>query len=240
MAGGGVEHTLWVTQKVNELFGFSSEPPVIPDHVVESCLVFLFLVTLALIARRSIQVVPGRLQNVIEMGFEAIHNLLISVIGPKGPRYFPVIATLALFILFSNLIGLFPFCKSPTNNLNVTLACALVTFFYYHYQGIKEQGLVKYLRHFMGPMPWLAPFMFPLELISHFARVMSLSVRLFGNIMGEDIIIIILYILVPYVVPIPMMLFSIFTSVLQTFIFIMLSMMYIAGAVAEEGHGAHS
>lgn len=238
MSAGSIEHTLWITKKVNSLLSLNPDPPVIADHVIMSIFIAGLLVTLAALTRRSISIVPSKLQNVVEMGVDAVENLLRSVVGPKGPRYFPVIMTLALFILFGNLIGLFPFCKSPTSNLNVTLGCALVVFFYYHFQGIREQGIVRYLKHFMGPMPFLAWLMFPLEIISHCARAMSLSVRLFGNIMGEDIIIIILFILVPYLVPIPMMLFAIFTSVLQTFIFIMLSMMYIAGAVAEE-HSEH-
>lgn len=240
MSASSIEHTLWITQKINVLFGLSPDPPVIPDHIVESIIIFGALSTFAIIARRNLSMVPNRLQNVIEMALEAIHNLLESVIGPKGPRYFPVIASMALFILFGNLIGLVPFCKSPTSNLNVTLACAIIVFVYYHFVGIREQGFVRYMSHFAGPKPFLAPLMFPLEIISHFARVMSLAIRLFGNIMGEDIIIIILFILVPYIVPIPMMLFAIFTSVLQSFIFIMLSMMYIAGAVAEESHDAHA
>jgi F-type H+-transporting ATPase subunit a len=238
MASGSIEHTLWITRKVNSLLSLNPDPPVIPDHVIMSVVVAGILVVLAIQTRRSLSIIPSPLQNIIEMGIEAVTNLLKSVIGPKGPRYFPVIMTLALFILFGNLIGLLPFCKSPTSNLNVTLGCALVVFFYYHFQGIKEQGIVRYLKHFMGPMPFLAWLMFPLEIISHCARAMSLSVRLFGNIMGEDIIIIILFILVPYIIPVPMMLFAIFTSVLQTFIFIMLSMMYIAGAVSEE-HSDH-
>lgn len=236
MAGGSIEHTLWITTKINQVLGLQTEPPAIPDHVVESVLIMGILIGLSFVVRKNLKLLPAGAQNVAESVFEAINNLLISVIGPKGPRYFPIIATLGLFILLGNLIGLVPFCKSPTSNLNVTLACAISIFVYYHYQGIKEQGIKKYLKHFMGPMPFLAPFMFPLEIISHLARVLSLSVRLFGNIMGEDIIIIILFILVPYLLPIPMMMFAIFTSVLQAFIFIMLSMMYIAGAVADEGH----
>ncbi len=231
---GTIEHTLWITQKVNSIFGLPVEPPTIPDHVVESFLVVGILTGIALVTRKKLNLIPSGAQNVIETFFEAINGLLLSVIGPKGPRYFPVIATIGLFILFGNLIGLFPFCKSPTSNLNVTLACAVVVFIYYHYQGIKENGLKKYLAHFAGPMPAMAFLMFPLEIISHFARIMSLSIRLFGNIMGEDIIILILFIMVPYVLPIPMMMFAIFTSFLQAFIFIMLSMLYIAGAVAEE------
>ena len=234
--GSSIEHTLWLTKKVNELLGLNPEPPTIPDHVVESVLVAGILVGIGLMTRRNLKIIPHRLQNVIEAAFEFIENLLTTIIGPKGPRYFPIIMTLALFILLGNLMGLAPFCESPTSNLNVTLGCAIVIFFYYHYQGIKEQGFRTYMKHFAGPMPALAPLLFPLEIISHFARVMSLSVRLFGNIMGEDIIIIILLMLVPYVVPVPMMMFAIFTSALQAFIFIMLSMMYLAGAVADEDH----
>ncbi len=234
--GSPIEHTLWITKKVNELLGLKPEPPTIPDHLVESVLVAGILIVVGFIARRNLTLVPNRFQNVVEAIFEFIESLLLTVIGPKGPRYFPIIMTLALFIFLGNVFGLMPFCESPTSNLNVTLGCAIVIFFYYHYQGIREQGFGPYMKHFAGPTLVLAPLLFPLEIISHLARVMSLSVRLFGNIMGEDIIIVILLMLVPYVVPVPMMMFAIFTSALQAFIFIMLSMMYLAGAVADESH----
>ena len=141
---------------------------------------------------------------------------------------------MALFILGGNLLGLFPFSASPTATLNTTLACAVVAFLYYHAMGIRTLGFKKYAAHFAGPAPILAPLMVPIELVSHASRVLSLSLRLFGNIMGEDVVILILFSISAYIAPVPMMAFAIFTSILQAFIFVMLTMMYLAGAVAED------
>jgi F-type H+-transporting ATPase subunit a len=131
-------------------------------------------------------------------------------------------------------MGLIPIFKSPTANINVTFSCALTVFIYYHSQGIRKQGIFNYLKHFAGPVLWLAPIMIPIEVIGHFARPVSLSFRLFGNIFGEDTIILILAGLVPFIVPLPMMLLAVFTSLIQTLVFIMLSSVYIAGAIAHE------
>jgi len=137
---------------------------------------------------------------------------------------------LALFILLSNLLGLIPGFHSPTNNLNTTVACALVVFFSTHIIGMREQGPLRYLKHFTGPIWWLAPVMVPVEVIGHLARPISLSVRLFGNIFGEDAVLLILLSLVPLLIPLPIMVLAVFTSVVQTFIFVMLSTLYITGA----------
>jgi F-type H+-transporting ATPase subunit a len=147
-----------------------------------------------------------------------------------------LIGTLTLFILGCNLLGLVPGFKSPTSNLNTTVACALVVFFSTHIIGIRRHGLFRYLRQFIGPIWWLAPVMLPIELIGHLARPISLSIRLFGNIFGEDAVLLILFFLVPLVIPLPLMLLAIFTGVVQTFVFVMLSMVYIAGA-EEADHG---
>ena len=237
MADNSVMHSLYIGEKLNGALN-SVGLPAIPDHILMSFVVTGILVTLGVVTRRNLRYIPSGIQNVMETAFEFLEGLLISMIGPKGPRYFPVIATLALFILTGNLLGLVPFMGSPTANINVTLGCAMFIFCYYHIQGVKEQGWKSYLKHFTGPSIYLAPLFFPLEIISHFSRVMSLSIRLCGNIMGEDIIIIILFIMSPWFlpIPVPMMMFAIFTCCLQTFIFIMLSMVYIAGAVADEGH----
>ncbi|MCD4653248.1 F0F1 ATP synthase subunit A [bacterium] len=232
-----IDHSSLIGERLNLILA-SLHLPSLPDHVLLSFIVSAILIGLGFVVRRNISFVPTGIQNVIENLFKLLEKSLFSIIGPKGPRYFPVIGTLALFILTSNLLGLLPFLGSPTNNLNVTLGCALYVFFYYHYHGLKELGFRRYTKHFIGPIWWLAPFMVPLEIISHLSRVMSLSIRLFGNIMGEDIILLILFLLSPWYLPlpVPMMIFAIFTSILQTYIFIVLSMMYIAGAVAEEVH----
>ena len=123
---------------------------------------------------------------------------------------------------------------SPTSNLNVTLGCALTVFFYYHWQGIKTQGLLKYLKHFMGPIPLLAPLLIPIEVISHFSRPISLSIRLFGNIFAEELLILIMASIIPYFLPLPFMAIAIFTAFIQSFVFVLLSCIYISGAVAHE------
>ena len=128
----------------------------------------------------------------------------MQTMGEHGRAYFPLIASLALFILGCNLIGILPWFQSSTNNLNTTLALALVSFVTTHAVGIKHHG-THYVKHFLGPVPWLIPLMLPIEIIGHLSRILSLSFRLFGNIMGEDLAIIILTILVPYLVPLPMM-----------------------------------
>lgn len=145
-----------------------------------------------------------------------------------------MIATVGLFILCANLIGLIPGFMSPTSKLNVTAGCALAVFVYYHMQGIKAQGLFKYLKHFMGPVPLLAPLMIPIEVISHFSRPVSLSIRLFGNIFAEEVLIVIMASIIPFFLPLPFMAIAIFTAVIQSFVFVLLACIYIAGAVVHE------
>jgi F-type H+-transporting ATPase subunit a len=146
------------------------------------------------------------------------------------------VGSLTLFILGCNLLGLVPGFKSPTANLNTTVACALVVFISTHIIGIRRHGFFGYLRQFTGPIWWLAPIMVPIEVIGHLARPISLSVRLFGNIFGEDAVLLIILYLAPLLIPLPVMLLAIFTGVVQTFVFVMLSMVYIAGAEETE-HG---
>lgn len=204
--------------------------PLQVEHVLMTWVVMVLLIVPAFLATRGMREVPGPLQNILEFLVETLQGFLEATIGPKGPKYLPLIGSLTLFILGCNLLGLVPGFKSPTNNLNTTVACALVVFFSTHIIGIREQGLLRYLRHFTGPVWWLAPIMVPIEIIGHLARPVSLSVRLFGNIFGEDTVLLILLSLVPFLIPLPMMLLAIFTSFVQTFVFIMLSMIYIAGA----------
>jgi F-type H+-transporting ATPase subunit a len=146
------------------------------------------------------------------------------------------ISTLGTFIAVSNLIGLLPEMGSPTANLNVTAGCAIFVFLYYHYQGIKRHGAWGYFKiTFLGPVWWLGWLFLPIEVVSHLSRVLSLSMRLFGNIYGEDMVIIVIgSYLLTFVGPIPVMALAIFTSLLQAFIFVMLSTLYLSGAMAEE------
>ena len=196
--------------------------------------VMLLLSVLSFLATRNLQVYPGRLQNVMEVIVDGLHGLLIETMGTNGKKFFPLIATLGLFILTSNLIGIIPGFESPTANINTNAAMALVVFFSTHVVGIATHGF-KYVKQFMGPVWLLIPLMLPIEIISHLARPLSLTLRLFGNIAGEDIVLLVVLLLVPMLVPLPIMILMIFTSVVQTLVFMLLAMMFIGGAM-EEAH----
>jgi len=196
--------------------------------------VMALLILVSFLATRGLQLIPGRLQNVMEVILDGFDNLLSDTMGPKGRAFFPLIATLGLFILTSNLLGLVPGFESPTANLNTTVSLALVVFVMTHVVGIRTHGF-KYVKQFLGPVWWLTPLMLPIELISHLSRPLSLSVRLFGNIGGGHIVVGILFFLVPFLVPLPILVLKILIALIQTLVFMLLSMMYIAGAM-EEAH----
>jgi F-type H+-transporting ATPase subunit a len=206
----------------------------IPEHVTYTLFVFALLALLSLLATRRLAVYPGNSQNVMEVILGGFDSLLNEIMGHNGRKFFPLIATLGLFILTSNLIGIVPGFESPTANINTNAAMALVVFLSTHVVGVKEHGL-KYFKQFMGPVWWLTPLMLPIEVISHISRPLSLTFRLFGNIKGEDIVLLVVLFLVPWFVPLPVFILMIFTSLVQTLVFMLLAMMYIAGAM-EEGH----
>jgi F-type H+-transporting ATPase subunit a len=212
----------------------------IPDYLVMVMLIVAFLTILSLFIRSRLSVEnPGRLQIAMEDAVSAIVGLLEQWIGPKGRQFLPLIGTFGFFILLGNYMGLVPGLMAPTSNINVTLGCAVTTWVFYHYQGIREQGPWGYLKHFMVPpgAHWvLAIIYFPIEIISHLSRVLSLSIRLFGNIFGEELVIVILFSIIPFLVPLPMMLLGLVTGGLQAFIFVLLSIIYLQGAVAVEHH----
>jgi F-type H+-transporting ATPase subunit a len=245
---------LWIVDAVNLLvgplvaallapFGFHFEDThhVIPDYLVMCLIVLVGLIVLAMVLRSRLSVEnPGRLQIVMEDAVSFVTNLLRDFTGDKAPKYLSIVGAVGAFILIGNLMGLVPGFMAPTSNINVTVGCALTVAVYYHIQGIKEQGVGPYLKHFAAPPGaplFIAPIMLPIELISHVSRVLSLSLRLFGNIFGEELVILILFSIVPFFVPLPMMFLGIITSSLQAFIFVMLTAIYLGGAVAtEHGH----
>jgi F-type H+-transporting ATPase subunit a len=196
--------------------------------------VMAFLALFSFLATRRMSILPGRFQNVMEVIIGGFDSLLTDTMGHEGRKFFPLIATLGLYILTSNLLGMIPGFESPTANLNTTVSLALVVFVMTHIVGVKVHG-IKYFKQFMGPVWWLTPLMMPIEIISHLSRPLSLSVRLFGNIMGEDIVLAVVLLLVPLLVPLPVFVLMIFTSCIQTLVFMLLAMMYIAGAM-EEAH----
>ena len=242
----GLEHSLWIVEAFNRVFG----PPVaaalglagieirdplhaVPDYLVMVLLVFAAVVVLLRLLARRPALVPSRRQSVAEMIVQMFEGLVVEAVGPEGRKYVPVIGTVGIFIFACNLIGLVPGLMSPTSKLNVTVGCALVVFLYYHAQGVRSQGL-RYFKHFLGPIPALAPLMLPIELISHFSRPVSLSMRLFCNIFAEELLIVIMASIIPFFLPLPFMAVAVFTSLIQAYVFVLLSCIYIAGAVAHE------
>ena len=200
-------------------------------------IVILFLVVKS--ATRKMTLVPTGTQNMLEAFIGGIIAMGADTMGEKNARrYLPLIGSFALVIVISNVMGVIPGFESPTGNINFTFALALIIFTYYNYVGIKLNGFFNYFKHFMGPMPILAPLMFPIEIVSHFSRIISLSFRLFGSIRGDDMFLMVLLMLVPWLLPLPGFFLLTAFAFLQAFIFSILSYVYIAGSVmmAEEEH----
>ena len=218
---------------VKPLLGFA-----VPDHVIMALLVLLIsLIVFPLVSRKISKDNPGNFQQFLELIVGGLKDLIEDIIGHgASKKYLYIIGGFACFIFVSNIFGLFFFLQPPTGNPNTTFALSLTAFLYYNWQGVKAQGVGHYLAHFAGPVWWLAPLMFPIELIGHLARILSLGMRLFGNIFGEHTATGIFMGLLPLLLPWPMMGLGIFGAFLQTFVFIMLTMVYIGGAVAVEEH----
>lgn len=213
-------------------FGFD-----VPDHVIMALLVLLIsAIVFPLMSRRISVDNPSGFQHMLELVVSGLKGLLHEIVGPHSDKYLNVIGGFTTFIFISNIFGLFFFLQPPTGNQNTTFALSITAFLYFNWQGIKTQGLGHYLAHFGGPIWWLSPVMFVIEMIGNFARILSLGMRLFGNIMGEHTATGIFMGMLPFVVPWPMMGLGIFGAFLQTFVFIMLTMVYIGGAVAAEEH----
>jgi F-type H+-transporting ATPase subunit a len=243
----GLEHSLFIVDLFNKIFGkplaallglagIQVKDPAhfFPDYIVMCLVVAAFLILFLSLASRRRKLIPSKNQSILELIIQAFESLLVEIIGEEGKKYLPMIATIGLFILCCNLLGLVPGFMSPTSKLNVTVGCALTVFVYYHWQGIKSQGFFKYLKHFTGPIPLLAPLLLPIEIISHFSRPVSLSVRLFGNIFAEELLILVIASIVPFFLPLPFMAIAIFTATIQAFVFVLLACIYIGGAVAHE------
>lgn len=190
-------------------------------------------------ATRKIALVPTGTQNIMEAYIQGVISIGSDSMGEKNAKIFmPLIATLGLIIFVANMMGIIPGFESVTGNINFTLSLAIIVFVYYIYLGFKENGPVKFLGHMMGPVPALAPLMFPIEIISHFSRIISLSFRLFGSIKGDDMFLMVLLMLVPWIAPLPGFFLLFAFGILQAFIFMILTYVYIAGSVmmAEEEH----
>ncbi len=211
-----------------------------------SVLVIVGLSMFAIMSTRKLEMIPRtRLQTSVELLVSSLNNLAVDTIGPGGEKYTPFIGTVFVYIVTANVLGLIPGLYSPTSNLSIIAPVALTVFVMYNYYGIRKVGVVRYLKHLAGEPIWLAPLMFPIHMISELARPFSLSIRLFGNIFGEDTILLVLagmtYVLIPYVVAIPtqfpIMPLALLTAFIQALVFTILTTVYISLAVSEsEGH----
>jgi F-type H+-transporting ATPase subunit a len=201
-----------------------------------------FVVIWVLKPRRPSVEEPSYPQIILETGVLAIRDLLVDNVGPHGMRYFPVIATFGILILISNLMGLIPGLVAPTSAVSVTFALGITSFVYYNAIGIRENGLLGHLSHFAGPILWLAPLLFVVELISNFVRPISLGVRLFGNMFSDEQVMTNISNLYPpytnFALPVALMFLSVFVAFMQTFIFVLLSIIYIS-EVSHAPHGEH-
>lgn len=225
----------------HRLFTFASL--INPDHdfIIGFYTIVCALVVIitAKIATNKMQVVPTGIQNIYETVVSGMLAVANDVIGENLARkYLPLAGTIGILVFFCNMIGIIPGFEAPTASWSFTLVLALVVFFYYHFEGIRAQGLFHYIAHFMGPVKWLSPLMFPIEVISHFSRIISLSFRLFGNIKGDDMFLLVMLMLAPWIVPIVPFVILLFMGALQAFVFMILTYVYLAGAVLiqEQDH----
>ena len=209
----------------------------IPDHVTYAWGAMAILIGLALAARSSLKKgAPSGVQNVFEVIFDGLNNYIEEIMGPQGGQYFTLIGGLFLYILVGNILGLIPGFNSPTSNINMTAALAITVFTSTHVIGVAKHGM-SYFKHFIGPVPWLAPLMIPIELISHLARPVSLSFRLFGNMVAKHELMLVLAALAPFLAPVPILGLGLFVAFVQAGVFTLLTMLYLAGAI-EEAHGS--
>jgi len=228
-------------------FGSSAEAafgPYTPENAIPWYTVMFFIacilsiVVIWILKGRLSSEEPGHGQQTLEVSVLAVRSMVEDIIGPHGLKYFPIVMTFGVLILVSNLMGLFPLFMSPTSATSVTFALGLSSFLYYNYIGINENGLFGHLKHLAGPIWWIAPLIFPIELISNLIRPFSLGIRLFGNLFADEKVLETVASLAPpwtWVAPIALMPLSVFVAFVQTFVFILLSQLYIS----EVSHAPH-
>jgi len=206
----------------------------IPSEVLYSWLAIVVLLVLGIMTTRRLSMVPSGLQNFFEYVIGGLENFTVETMGEDGRRVYPILIAIFLYILTCNFMGLIPGFDSATNSVNHNAAMAVCVFLYYNYWGIRNHG-AGYIKHFMGPMPALAPMMLILEILSHLARPLSLTLRLFGNIRGEELVLILLFMLAPIVATFPLYFLFMLADFIQAFVFFMLTLVYLKGAF-EHAH----
>ena len=241
-----MEHELWFTALLNNYLAGPANALLAPLGMVEDparpwpnwlameILVVLFIMLLFAILRPRLSVEsPGKLQHSFEAIYGFIHQQAEETVGHEGHKFVAYFGTVFIFILFMNLLGIIPSFESPTMFVYVPAGCAIATFLYYNIQGIRANGF-HYVNQFVGPVWWLAPLMIPIEIISHLARPLSLTIRLFANMFAGEQVTLAFLSLIPFLIPIPFMGLHIFVSLIQAYIFMLLTMVYVGGAIAHE------
>ena len=238
---------LALTRFLNHLFGglfatvlntvgIQAKPETaINDAFALQLAVVVFLIAFFVVVRMSLSVEkPGPVQHIAELIHEAIGGQAEQVIGHGYLRFQAYVTCIFLFVLVNNLLGLIPGIVAPTTSILVTLGLAVPTFLYYNFHGLREQGLVGYLKHLAGPVWWMAWLIFPIEVVSHLARIMSLSVRLYANMFAGDLVTLVFFSLIPVGIPVIFLGLHLFVSLIQAFVFMLLTMIYLSLAVAHE------
>ncbi|MDJ0831044.1 MAG: F0F1 ATP synthase subunit A [Desulfobacterales bacterium] len=229
-----MEHPYLFLVKLFELIGLGHFAHAYP-HILYTWFVMGLLAFLGALAAKSVSLIPTKSQNVFEVLIQGMEDFMVDMTGEEGRWLFPLVGTVFIYIATSNLLGLIPGFFPPTASINTTLSCALVVVVFTHVIGIKYHG-VKYIKHFLGPIWWMVPIIFPIEIIGHLARVLSLTYRLFGNMMGHELVLGILFALAGmFFAPLPIMALGIFVALVQAFVFFLLSIMYFTGAM-EHAH----
>ncbi|MDM8538256.1 F0F1 ATP synthase subunit A [Desulfobacterales bacterium HSG17] len=229
-----MEHPYMFFVKLFELVGLGHFAHAYP-HVVYTWVVMGILIGAGILASKGIGMVPTKMQNLFEIIISGIEEFMVEITGEEGRWLFPLAATIFIYVFICNLVGLIPGFFPPTASLNTTLSCALVVVVFTHIIGVKYHG-VKYIKHFLGPVWWMIPLILPVEIIGHLARILSLSFRLFGNMMGHELVLGILFGLAGlFFAPLPIMALGIFVALVQAFVFFLLSVMYFTGAM-EHAH----
>ncbi|MDA3916011.1 MAG: F0F1 ATP synthase subunit A [Deltaproteobacteria bacterium] len=229
-----MEHPYLILTSLFSIFGLEDWAAIHP-HITYMWLCMIILIFFGWLAGKSVSMVPDTVQNVFETLVGGLEEFVVTITGEEGRKSFPLVITIFIFILLSNLFGLLPGFYPPTASINTTLACALIAVGWSHVIGLKYHGL-KYVKHFLGPLPLMIPLFLPIEIVSHIARVLSLTIRLFGNIAGHELVVGILLLLAgAFLVPLPIMALGAFVALIQAFVFFLLATMYIAGSI-EEAH----
>ena len=240
------ESEIWITRIFNDhlagigngvlgLVGLPGEPRPWANFITMQILVVAILVVLfALLKTRLTVIGPGKFQQTFEVLYEFMYGQAEEQVGHEGRHYLPFFGTLFFFILFANLIGIIPGFESPTMYPYVPAGCAIATFLYYNFNGIRANGIIKYLAHFVGPVWWLAILMIPIEIMSHLSRPLSLTLRLFANMYAGEQVTAVFLRLSYLILPAAFMGLHVFVGVIQAYIFMLLTMIYVASSVATE------